>query len=73
VEALLENLATAGATGIGQTSWGPTGFAFVPDCATAAQLMADVAGKAAGLKLDIRLCKGLNRGAMIEENARASA
>lgn len=28
---ILDNLKNAGATGVGQSSWGPTGFAFFPD------------------------------------------
>jgi hypothetical protein len=35
--------------------------------------MAELAPTAAGLQLDIRVCKGLNRGAMIEENTPADA
>jgi beta-ribofuranosylaminobenzene 5'-phosphate synthase len=73
VEALLGDLAAAGATGIGQSSWGPTGFAFVSDAGAAEGLVAHVSRKAAELQLDIRLCKGLNRGAMIDENTPASA
>jgi beta-ribofuranosylaminobenzene 5'-phosphate synthase len=73
VKTLLGDLADAGATGIGQSSWGPTGFAFVRDLSTAEKLMAKVSPQAAELQLDIRLCKGLNRGAMIEENTPASA
>jgi beta-RFAP synthase len=73
VAALLEQLTAAGATGIGQTSWGPTGFAFVSDSSAAEKLMAELAPAAAELQLDIRVCKGLNRGAMIEENTPADA
>jgi beta-ribofuranosylaminobenzene 5'-phosphate synthase len=73
VEALLIDLAAAGATGIGQTSWGPTGFAFVSDAAAAKKLAADASSKAAGMQLDIKICRALNRGAMIEENTPASA
>lgn len=69
VEALLRDLAEAGATGIGQTSWGPTGFAFVGDAETAARLVADASRRSAEMRLDIRVCKGLNRGAIITEHA----
>jgi beta-RFAP synthase len=72
VEALLQDLASGGATGIGQSSWGPTGFAFVSDTVTARKLVAEAQPKAADMRLDIRICKGLNRGAMIEENTPAS-
>jgi beta-ribofuranosylaminobenzene 5'-phosphate synthase len=73
VEALLHDLAAAGATGIGQTSWGPTGFAFVPNAATAKKLLATASPKAAEMQLDMKICKALNRGAMIEENTPARA
>lgn len=73
VEALLHDLAAAGATGIGQSSWGPAGFAFVSDAAIAERMVADAAAKAAEMRLDIRVCKGLNRGAMIEANTPGSA
>jgi beta-RFAP synthase len=73
VEAVLHDLAGSGATGIGQSSWGPTGFAFVPDEGTATRLVADASSKAADMRLDIRICKALNRGAMIEESTPASA
>jgi beta-ribofuranosylaminobenzene 5'-phosphate synthase len=73
VEALLHDLAAAGATGIGQSSWGPAGFAFVSDAAIAKRMLADASAKAAEMRLDIRICKGLNRGAMIAANRPASA
>jgi beta-RFAP synthase len=73
VEAMLHHLAAAGATGIGQTSWGPTGFAFVLDAATAKKLLAAASPKAAEMQLDMKICKALNRGAMIEENTPARA
>jgi beta-ribofuranosylaminobenzene 5'-phosphate synthase len=73
VEALLAGLAAGGATGIGQTSWGPTGFAFAPNVATANKFLAHAAPKAAEMRLDMKVCKALNRGAMIEENTPASA
>jgi beta-ribofuranosylaminobenzene 5'-phosphate synthase len=73
VEALLASLAAAGATGIGQTSWGPTGFAFAADAAAAQKLVTEAGTEAAAMRLDIRVCKALNRGAMIEENTPAGA
>ena len=73
VEALLHDLASLGATGIGQSSWGPTGFAFVSDAPTAEKLEAETRSKAAEMRLDIGICKALNRGAMIEKNTPASA
>jgi beta-RFAP synthase len=73
VEVLLHDLAGSGATGIGQSSWGPTGFAFVSNAATAKKLVTEASPKAADMRLDMRICKGINRGAIIEENTLASA
>ena len=73
VEALLHDLAAAGAAGIGQSSWGPTGFAFVPDVATATKLITALSPKAAEMRLGMKICKALNRGAMIEGNKPARA
>jgi beta-ribofuranosylaminobenzene 5'-phosphate synthase len=73
VKALLHDLAAAGARGIGQTSWGPTGFAFVPDAATAKELLAAAAPKAAEMQLHMKICKALNRGAMIQQNTMGRA
>lgn len=65
VEALLQKFASAGAMGIGQSSWGPTGFAFVSDAQEAHRLVAKARTDAEN-HLDIRVAKGLNRGAVIE-------
>jgi beta-ribofuranosylaminobenzene 5'-phosphate synthase len=67
VEAVLAKLAHAGATGIGQTSWGPTGFAFAVDTATAERMVLQAAASAAEMHLDLKICGGLNRGAIIED------
>jgi beta-RFAP synthase len=66
VEALLAQLVREGAAGIGQTSWGPTGFAFTPDEEEARRLAARVqdAAKASGLKVSI--VAGLDQGAKID-------
>jgi beta-ribofuranosylaminobenzene 5'-phosphate synthase len=65
VASLLAGLDAAGAHGIGQSSWGPTGFAFAPS-SEEAECLAKLAKEhpAAG-GLDIRICSGLNRGAAI--------
>jgi beta-ribofuranosylaminobenzene 5'-phosphate synthase len=69
VAAVLEALDVAGAFGIGQSSWGPTGFAFASS-AEEAQRLAAIAGRhAAGRGLDIRVCAALNRGAEIIAHA----
>jgi beta-ribofuranosylaminobenzene 5'-phosphate synthase len=71
VEALLNELAGAGATGIGQSSWGPSGFAFVSNAEEAGRLVAHALRVNAENHLDIRVAKGLNRGAAIEAHAPA--
>jgi predicted sugar kinase len=65
VEAVLEALDRQGALGIGQSSWGPTGFAFVPSQAEAERLVTLARRHPAGRGLDIRACRALNRGADI--------
>jgi beta-RFAP synthase len=59
--------------GIGQSSWGPTGFALLPSAARSQQLLD--AARAAGLVdagLSLRIVEPLNRGArVIEHPARA--
>ena len=59
-----EALAAAGAHGIGQSSWGPTGFAFAPSAREARCLVAAIGEAAAGL--DIRILAGRNHGAGVE-------
>jgi beta-ribofuranosylaminobenzene 5'-phosphate synthase len=65
VAAVLDTLDRAGAFGIGQSSWGPTGFAFAPSPKEADRLAAIARQGPSGRGLDIRVCKGLNRGAEI--------
>lgn len=66
VERLLARLAEAGATGIGQTSWGPTGFAFAPSEAEARRLAALTGREAEASGLDLSIVAGLDRGAKID-------
>lgn len=66
VERLMARLSSAGATGIGQTSWGPTGFAFVDSAATAKRIVARVEPEARALGLSLSVHKGCNRGATID-------
>jgi beta-RFAP synthase len=63
VGAVLDALAHAGATGIGQSSWGPTAFAFAPSRAEAERMAALARRHPNARALDIRICVGLNRGA----------
>lgn len=62
---LLERLLREGACGVGQTSWGPTGFAFVENEAQARRLAA-LAEDGSARGLDIAVVKGLDRGAKID-------
>lgn len=50
--------------GVGQSSWGPTGFVFAPDAETAAAVRRHGAARGAGLRYQV-VC-GVNRGAVIE-------
>jgi beta-ribofuranosylaminobenzene 5'-phosphate synthase len=68
VAAAMGALSLAGACGIGQSSWGPTGFAFVAEAERAEAAMAAVRGDARFAALDIRVCRGLNHGAQIDLN-----
>lgn len=66
VEAIAHRLAEGGAVGIGQSSWGPTGFAFAP----AAEAEA-IVGKAGPLPegIETRIVRGRNSGAGISTSA----
>ncbi len=65
VAAALEFLEGEGALGIGQSSWGPTGFAFAPSAEAADRLLARARRDSRCRNLDIRAYTGLNRGAEI--------
>jgi beta-ribofuranosylaminobenzene 5'-phosphate synthase len=65
VAAALTVLEHEGALGIGQSSWGPTGFAFARSQAEATRLATLLRQKPEGRGLDIRVCAALNRGAEI--------
>ena len=66
VEALARRLADAGAVGIGQSSWGPTGGAFAPSEDEARRMVASV-GDATGRGIEIRIVRGRNSGAKISQ------
>jgi beta-ribofuranosylaminobenzene 5'-phosphate synthase len=65
VASVLAALDTAGAYGIGQSSWGPTGFAFASSAEEAERLAQLAREHPAAKRLDIQVCSGLNRGAEI--------
>jgi len=57
-------LAADGAVGIGQSSWGPTGFAFT-HATDASALVARLARSGAAEGLDVRVCAARDNGAAI--------
>ncbi len=61
----LETLAARGAVGMGQSSWGPTGFAFAADDLAADQMLQRRDADPRFQGLDICVCGGLNRGAQV--------
>jgi beta-ribofuranosylaminobenzene 5'-phosphate synthase len=65
VAAALAWLEAAGIAGFGQSSWGPTGFAFAASQAEGEALMAEAERRWGG-SLRFRLVQGRNRGAEIE-------
>lgn len=65
-------LAELGAVGIGQSSWGPTGFGFLPDEAAAQRLYPTLVQAAKGEGLEILIVRGRNTGARIETTSPAS-
>ena len=71
VRQALELLLIHNATGIGQTSWGPTGFAVFPDEGSARQAMGALAGRVNGVKL--LLAGAENNRAQITRSATAGA
>ena len=63
---IAEALRRAGAYGIGQSSWGPTGFAFAPSKEIADHLYESVIEDARADGLEILIGRGRNRGASVE-------
>jgi len=68
VGTIMQRLAALGAHGMGQSSWGPTGFAFVASEAEATALAGQVGAEAEALHLKLLVCKGMNAGAKIENS-----
>jgi beta-RFAP synthase len=66
VARVMEDLRRHGARGTGQSSWGPTGFAFAPGAKEARRLCDLTQEKATAWGLDMAICKGVNRGALVE-------
>lgn len=66
---VVEALRAAGAYGIGQSSWGPTGFAFAPSQEIARRLYDSSIEVARREGLEILVAEGRNRGASVEKIA----
>lgn len=62
---LLQRAQGLGATGIGQTSWGPTGFGFVPSTDVADRLYHSLVEEAKARGLEIVIVRGRNAGATV--------
>ncbi len=60
-----ERLRARGARGVGQSSWGPTAFAFAAD-PDEAEFLAARARDAEETNVSIRICAARNRGALVE-------
>jgi beta-ribofuranosylaminobenzene 5'-phosphate synthase len=63
---LVERLALLGATGIGQSSWGPTGFVFVGSTSEAQRLYDSIWLEAKAAKIEVLIAQGRNAGATVE-------
>jgi beta-RFAP synthase len=68
VSAALDWLAHKGITGLGQSSWGPTGFAFVASEAEGKARLDDLRAQFGHPSLGFDLARGHNEGAKIEKN-----
>ncbi len=66
VARVMEDLRQLGARGIGQSSWGPTGFAFAAGAKEARRLCDLTQERATAWGLDMAICKGVNHGALVE-------
>lgn len=66
VAAVMEVLQRHGAQGTGQSSWGPTGFAFAASDDEAQRLVAAARENSAQANLTMLICRGINHGARIE-------
>lgn len=67
VGTLIGKLGEAGAVGLGQSSWGPTGFAFTDNGAAAERLYSSFVEDAKAMGLGIDIVAGRNSGAHIAE------
>jgi beta-ribofuranosylaminobenzene 5'-phosphate synthase len=68
VERLIMRMGGLGAAGLGQTSWGPTGFAFTESEISARIILEQITEEARSLGLTTTLHQGLNTGAKIDQS-----
>ena len=76
ITAVLDGLRDAGVTCLGQSSWGPTGFAVLPDAGHGETMAAWVRQQFADLPVRVEISRGRNRGAELasaEAKVRADA
>jgi beta-ribofuranosylaminobenzene 5'-phosphate synthase len=66
VENLVKRMAGMGAVGIGQSSWGPTGFAFVASQTQASEIQAAFDKEACEAGLKVIVARGRNWGALVD-------
>jgi beta-RFAP synthase len=62
---IVARLGEGGAAGLGQSSWGPTGFAFVSSAAAADRLYSSLVEEAKAEGLELKIVQGRNTGAVI--------
>ncbi|WP_448187986.1 beta-ribofuranosylaminobenzene 5'-phosphate synthase family protein [Azospirillum sp. sgz301742] len=62
-------LEAEGIPGVGQSSWGPTGFAIIGDAERATALQITAKRRWKGTALEFQLCRGRNDGAVVETAA----
>ena len=65
-------LSEAGHVGLGQSSWGPTGFVFAPDLATAESVASRIRARFPAGELVPRVARARNEGAKIEPGGSAT-
>ena len=72
VAEVMKKLREHGSRGPGQSSWGPTGFAFAADVNEARRLCDLSRERAAALGLRMAVCNGVNQGALVERETFAT-
>jgi beta-RFAP synthase len=63
---LVEAMRSSGAVGVGQSSWGPTLFALLPDDAAAQEFVGRLRAAVSDIQFDTRITAADNRGARVE-------